>query len=134
MIREVERTDPESLEWTEVREERISHRRRWSIRAAQWRTLELAREVFGEEAGVRLDGIPPRGGFQGMVHVRVPFDDLDDHRARESRFTAMAGADELLTRVPMVFIFEPDPDRSPPPAPVAAGEPPAHRFRRQEKG
>jgi len=134
MIREVERTDPESLEWIEVREERISHRRRWSIRAAQWRTLELAREVFGEEAGVRLDGIPPRGGFQGMVHVRVPFDDLDDHRVRESRFTAMAGADELLTRVPMVFIFEPDPHRSPPPAAGAGSELPTHPLRRQEKG
>lgn len=131
MIREVERNDPESVGWIEVREERIGHRKRWSIRAAQWRTLELAREVFGEAAGVRLDGAPPRGAFQGMVHVRVPFDDLEDHRAREGRFTALAGADELLGRVPMVFIFEPDPDQSPPPAPRESDAGSPHRFRRQ---
>lgn len=114
MIRELERAAGEGENWIEIREERVAERERWAVRAAQWRTLELAREAFGEGAAVRLDGYPPRGTFRGLVHVRVPFDDLDDHRRREGHFLALAGRDELLERVPLVFVFDPDPARSPP--------------------
>lgn len=92
--------------WLEYREERRSMRFRWSLRAAQWRALEIARAVFGPDAGARLDSYGPGGGFDGLVHLRVPFHGLDDHLSREACFTRLAGADEVLARVPLVFVFE----------------------------
>jgi hypothetical protein len=123
MIRELERNEAERTKWLELREERVEERVRWGIRAAQWRALELAREVFGESAAIRLDAFPPRGAFRALVHLRVPFEDLDDHRERETIFGALAGHDELLRRVPLVFVFEPDPAGRPASGPVfgAAG-------------
>lgn len=116
MIRELERLRREGSHWLEIREDRVSLRHRWSIRAAQWRALELARVVFGPHAGARLDGVPPRGAFHGMVHLSVPFQDLERHRRLEARFLAFASSDDVLTEVPLVFIFEPDPSRSPVPS------------------
>jgi hypothetical protein len=109
MIRKLEQGDTEGAHWLEIREERVSSRRRWSIRAAQWRALELAREVFGD-AAARLEGFPPRGAFEGMVHLSVPFQDLETHSHLEARFSGLAGRDELLSRVPLVFVFEPRPE------------------------
>lgn len=110
MIRELDRGDPEGTHWLEVREERVSRHRRWSVRAAQWRALELAREVFGETVEARLGDLRPRGSFHGFLHLAVPFRDLESHRSLESRFTAMAGADEVLREVPLVFVFDPVPE------------------------
>lgn len=109
MIRELERADREGAHWIEVREETIPARQRWSIQAARWRTLELARHVFGPDASLGPDGFPPRGAFQGLVRLSVPFEDLEAHQELEARFSAMAGRDELLTRVPLVFVFDPVP-------------------------
>jgi hypothetical protein len=106
--------------WLEYREERRSKGFRWSLRAAQWRALEIARTIFGRGAGVRLGSYGPGGGFHGLVYLRVPFHGLDDHLAREARFTRLAGADELLARVPLVFIFEAAPPTDRPTAPAHA--------------
>ncbi len=107
MFGEIQDRDRDDAHWIEVREVRSSHRERWSIRAAQWRGLELAREIFGDSVVLRSEGFPPRGGFQGLVHLTVPFDSLEAHRTREARFAGLVGADELLARVPLVFVFEP---------------------------
>jgi len=92
--------------WLEYHEERRSTRFRWSLRAAQWRALEIARAVFGEDAGARLASYGRGGGFDGLLYLRVPFHGLDDHLAREQRFTRLAGADEVLEQVPLIFVFE----------------------------
>ncbi len=113
MIRELERTERDGAHWEEIQEERIPARQRWSIRAAQWRALELARSVFGESASLHSGGFPPRGAFQGLVHLAVPFRTMDEHRDGESRFVALASADELLGSVPLVFVFDPVPTGSP---------------------
>jgi hypothetical protein len=109
MIRELERADREGAHWIEVREEKIPARQRWSIQAAKWRTLELARHIFGPDASLGPNGFPPRGAFQGLVRLEVPFEDLEAHRELEARFATMAGRDELLTQVPLVFVFDPVP-------------------------
>jgi hypothetical protein len=94
--------------WLELRRERTSAGSRWERRSGQWRALALARHVFGEEASARLDGFPPRGGFRGLLHLRVPFLDLQDHREKESVFLAMASADPVLEQVSLVYVFEPE--------------------------
>lgn len=109
MIRELEQQDADGAKWVEIREERIPERQRWSIRAAHWRTLELARSVFGETASMRSGAYAPRGGFQGLVHLEVPFRSLDEHREAESTFVALVSNDELLAQVPLVFVFDPIP-------------------------
>jgi hypothetical protein len=96
--------------WWEIRRETIPGRTRWERRAGQWRAVDLAREVFGEGAAGRLEGFPPRGGFKGLVHLEVPFRDMEDHRAREDLFLALASSDPVLERVPLVFVFAPVPE------------------------
>ncbi len=113
MIRELEQRDQDGAHWVEIREERIPERQRWSIRAAHWRTLELARSVFGETVSLRSGAFAPRGAFQGLVHLEVPFHSLEEHREAESTFVSLASADELLGQVPLVFIFDPVPAASP---------------------
>jgi hypothetical protein len=93
--------------WLELRREQIPARTRWERRSGQWRALALARYVFGAEASARLDGFPPRGGFRGLLHLEVPFLDLEDHREKETLFLAMASADPVLEQVPLVYVFEP---------------------------
>jgi hypothetical protein len=41
----------------------------------------------------------------------VPFGTLEQHRVREVVFSACAALDPLLSRVPFVYVFDPDPDR-----------------------
>jgi len=86
---------------------------RWEVRAAQWRALELARQVFGSEVRGSMIGVRPRGPMRGLMRLDVPFDELVRHRAREVRFLAMAGVDPLLARVPLLYVMGPaeeDPD------------------------
>jgi len=83
--------------------------RPWEVRAAQWRAWELAELAFGEEVRAELTG---RGGyppFRGLLSITVPFKDLDDHRRRERTFLGWALADPILSNVPFVFLFRPDP-------------------------
>jgi hypothetical protein len=80
---------------------------RWEARAAQWRAMELAEHVFGGEVSARLSGRSGRTPFRGLLHLDVPFADLDTHRAREAVFLASAAVDPILARVPFVYVLGP---------------------------
>lgn len=80
---------------------------RWEVRAAQWRALELAQEVFGADVEGSLLGLRASGGIRGLMRLQVPFHTLDDHRSREGRFLALVGADPVMARVPLVFVVGP---------------------------
>lgn len=84
-------------------------RARWEVRAAQWRARELAVAIFGEVSDGALLGLRAAGDLRGLLHLSVPFDDLEAHRELEVRFLAAADADPILSRVPLVYVFEPDP-------------------------
>lgn len=88
--------------------ERETARRR-HVRAAAWRALALARAVFGPRVALRLRPAGGRGSFGGLVDLDVPFESLSDHRLREDVFTACAGRDPLLSRIHLVFVFNPMP-------------------------
>jgi hypothetical protein len=81
-------------------------RRRWEVRAAEWRAVAIAEAVFGGRVVPRLAG-GPGVGFRALLELEVPFDDLDRHRDAEERFLAAAGRDELLADVPMLVLFAP---------------------------
>jgi len=85
--------------------DRQAYRARWSTQAARWRAVELVRLVFGPAARVRLEGSPGRPGLQGLLHIEVPFEGLDDHREREAFFLTSVAADEVLQAVPLLFVF-----------------------------
>jgi len=89
----------------DLRLDRETQRARWAAQAARWRALELVRLVFGPVARVRLEGSPGRPGLQELLHIDVPFADLDDHREREAFFLSAVGVDELLQAVPLLFVF-----------------------------
>lgn len=81
---------------------------RWEVRAAQWRALELASAAFGEPVRSSLLGLRTRGALRGLLRLDVPWEGLERHREREALFLAMADADPLLSRVPLVFVLGPD--------------------------
>jgi hypothetical protein len=84
---------------------------RWELRAAQWRALALAERVFGAGVRASLSGSALEGAFRALLHLDVPFDCIDRHRDLEARFTAAAGMDPVLVRVPFIYVFsgvEPD--------------------------
>lgn len=87
-----------------TRQTRCHH---WEVAAARWRTHELASHIFGAQTRVHLGWTTPARGFRALVHLEVPFRDLDLHRARERIFVQHASADELLRRVPLVYIVTP---------------------------
>ncbi len=107
MIGENEEGGNPGAHWGEIREIRDSQRDRWEVRAGQWRALELAREVFGEETSAHLAPYPDRGPYRGLLRLGVPFVDLEGHRERERLFLALTGSDPVLARVSLVFVFEP---------------------------
>lgn len=96
---------PASHGLVDPRLDRELHRARWAAQAARWRALELARLAFGAGVELRLEGSPGRPGLQGLLHLDVPFRDLDDHRARESLFLSWVGRDDVLRAVPLLFVF-----------------------------
>ena len=89
--------------------ERDTARRR-HVRAAAWRALELARDVFGSPVALRLRPAGGGGRLAGLLHLDVPFESLTDHHLREDVFAACAGADPLLSRIHLVFVFNPLPE------------------------
>jgi hypothetical protein len=86
-------------------EERVG---RIEIRAAQWKALELARAVFGEDVGMAMIGLRHRGPLRGLLRLDVPFESLERHREREGMFLSLVGRDPLLARVPLVYVVGPD--------------------------
>jgi hypothetical protein len=82
-------------------------RRRWEARSAQWRARELAERIFGGEVEARLLGHGVRSSYRGLLHLDVPFTDLDRHRSLEASFLAVAAQDPVLSRVPFVFVLGP---------------------------
>lgn len=109
--------DPERTEHLDPNREIRESRYRWTLQSARWRARELAETIFDGEVAVRLQseslGAGAAGGFpfRGLLHLDVPFHDLELHRVRERIFTACAGDDPVLSRVPFLFVFNPDPDR-----------------------
>ena len=89
--------------------ERRLEQRPWEIRAAQWRARALAEIAFGEGVVVSLSGRIGYQAFRGLLTLSVPFRGLRDHREREAMFLTWARQDEALSRVPLVFVFEPAP-------------------------
>ena len=105
--------DPETSESVDPFLARRVERRPWELRAAQYRALALAEMAFGEDVEVSMVGRPGFPFFRGLLYVGVPFLDLRDHNRRESLFLAWAGEDPVLCRVPLVFVFEPNPQTVP---------------------
>ena len=83
--------------------------RPWELRAAQWRAWALAEMAFEGDVHVSLVGRPGHESFRGLLYFTVPFKDLADHQDREGLFMSWVREDPILTRVPLVFIFEPNP-------------------------
>jgi hypothetical protein len=65
--------------------------------------------AFGKDVEVSLSGRPGSPTFRGFLYLSVPFLDLRDHNLRQSHFLSWVGEDPVLSRVPMVFVFEPKP-------------------------
>lgn len=112
--------DPESTEYLDpslaVREER----HRWTLQTARWRARELAEAIFGDDVPVSLEPGPPGSAaplvFRGSLRLSVPFDGLARHRIKERLFTSFAAEDPVLSRVPLLYMFDVDPCR------IGAGE------------
>jgi len=83
-------------------------RARWEVRAAQWRAHELAELVFGSVTSMGLSGIRGDGRLRGLLRLDVPFDDLEAHRERESRFLSAVETDPVLSGVRLVYVIGPD--------------------------
>jgi hypothetical protein len=101
--------DPERTEHLDPLLSRRVETRPWQLRAAQWRAVELAELAFGEGVVGELAG---RGGFspfRGLLTLTVPFQELADHRRKEEVFLSWALRDPILTQVPFVFLFRPEP-------------------------
>ena len=105
--------DPESMEHTDPFLAKRVEAEPWELRSAQWNAWVLAELAFGRKTRVSLVGRPGYQSFRGLLYLSVPFRDLTDHRIRESLFLSWAGQDPVLTSVPLVFVFEPDPSLVP---------------------
>ena len=97
---------PDSVEHLDPLLERRLERKPWEVRAAQWRAWALAELAFGSGVRVNWTGRVGYQGLRGLLTLTVPFEDLSEHRTRESLFLAWAREDEILARVPLVFVFE----------------------------
>ncbi len=83
-------------------------RARWEVRAAQWRAREIAELVFGEVTDSTLVSLRPDGPLRGLLHLEVPFSDLEAHHEREERFMAAVHTDPVLARVRLVYVMAPN--------------------------
>ena len=106
-------SDPEAQEHLDPFFARRIETRPWELRSAQYRAWSLAEGAFGAGVTVSLVGRPGHASFRGLLYLTVPFRDLPDHNRRQSLFLSWAGEDPVLSRVPMVFVFEPHPVTSP---------------------
>jgi hypothetical protein len=67
----------------------------------------VAEAVFGGEVRARLSGHSGGSPFRGLLHLDVPFRDLETHRALEAVFIACASEDPVLEQVPLIFVLGP---------------------------
>ena len=81
---------------------------RWEVLAAQWRAHELAEAIFGRIKRTEMLGLRPTGPVRGLLHLEVPFTDLDTHRERERRFLTDAACDPILSRVHLIYVVGPE--------------------------
>lgn len=105
--------DPEGIVNIDPLLERRLERSPWQLRSAQWRAWALAEAAFGDGVRTHLAGMGGYRPFRGLLTVSVPFRTLQDHRERESMFLAWVSRDPVLTQVPFVFIFQPEPAATP---------------------
>ena len=84
-------------------------RARWEVRAAQWRARDIAESVFGRVESASLLSLRAAGPLRGLLHLEVPFRDLEVHRDREQRFLAAVETDSILAQIRLVYIFAPEP-------------------------
>lgn len=109
--------EPERTEHLDPNREVRESRYRWSLQSARWRARELAESIFDGNVAVRVQSGSVGAGasgafpFRGLLHLDVPFRGLELHRVRERVFTACAAHDPVLSRVPFLFVFNPDPHR-----------------------
>lgn len=101
-------TDPDHPRLLERDLDREERRARWAVRAAQWRAMELAEAVFGSVSDGSLQGLRASGAVRGLLVLRVPFDGLEAHRDRETRFLQAAAEDPVLSGVPLLYVFGAD--------------------------
>ncbi|MBT8395650.1 MAG: hypothetical protein HKO65_12925 [Gemmatimonadetes bacterium] len=101
--------DPETSEHIDPFLDRLVEARAWELRSAQWRARAFAEMAFGGDVAVRLVGRPGYRSFRGLLYLTVPFRGLEDHEDRQSLFLSWAGGDPVLSRVPLIYVFEPDP-------------------------
>ncbi len=100
----------------------VSREHRAEASAARWRAGALAEAIFGGRVVPRLRNARSMAGFRALVELEVPFTELDAHREAEARFIQAAHRDELLGRVPLVFVFTPvEPEPVGGPVPVGSG-------------
>lgn len=106
--------DSERTEHVDLTRDVRESRYRWMLQSARWRARELAETIFGRAVPSRLEGVRGSGAralaFHGLLRLRVPFGGLEQHRRRERLFTASAAEDPVLSRVPLVYLFDPVPD------------------------
>lgn len=86
----------------DIREE--ADRIAWA-QAARWRAGALAEAIFGTGVIPRLRNARGGAGFHSLVELEVPFVDLALHRELEEQFVRAAAVDEILSRVPSVYVF-----------------------------
>ncbi|UCC24836.1 MAG: hypothetical protein JSU98_14050 [Gemmatimonadales bacterium] len=90
-----------------VHEEAV--RQAWEADSARWRAGALAEAIFGEGVVPRLRSARGAAGFRALVELEVPFTNLAHHAELERRFLWEAYRDEILARVPTLFVFTPAP-------------------------
>jgi len=95
--------------FSERRQERSEDHNRWHVRAGQFAALALARHVFGPDASVEVLPWPGRRAVAGGLMVRVPFQDLTDHRAKEALFLSLAALDPVLGTTAFLYLMHPEP-------------------------
>jgi len=102
-------TEPDATEHLDPFLARRVEQRPWEVRSAQYRAWSFAEMAFGSGVRASLAGRPGYPSFRGILHLTVPFRDLADHEARESLFLTWAREDPVLSMVPLVYVFEPEP-------------------------
>ena len=81
-------TDPEATEHVDPFLARRVETRPWELRSAQYRAWWFAEMAVGPGVEASVVGRPGYPSFRGLLHLGVPFRDLEDHGTRQSIFLA----------------------------------------------